>query len=83
MCSATAGSITIEDLPRRFGVEQLYDHQHEAITSVVSGRDVMLVAPTGAGKSEGLWGFSQNAVGPIELATHVLLMCLECAAADF
>ena len=55
-CSVTADRITIADLPRIFRVKKLHDHQHETISAAVAGRDVVVVAPTGGGKSLSFWG---------------------------
>ncbi|MCH8853924.1 MAG: ATP-dependent DNA helicase RecQ [Planctomycetes bacterium] len=56
MCNVTGRQIGIEDLPRIFGVDRLHDHQHEAIVAAVAGRDVILIVPTGSGKSLAFWG---------------------------
>ncbi len=42
---------THDDIARRFGVEHLEDWQAEAIDAACSGRDTVVLAPTGSGKS--------------------------------
>ena len=50
-CSVTPGQVSIDDLPRIFGVDSLRPHQVKAIDAAVNGRDVLVVAPTGGGKT--------------------------------
>ncbi|MBW2288250.1 MAG: DEAD/DEAH box helicase, partial [Deltaproteobacteria bacterium] len=35
----------------RLGIEQLHPEQEEAIANVLNGRDVLMILPTGFGKS--------------------------------
>ena len=65
MCSApyarahalqATGSLSIDDLPGIFGVPSLHDHQQRAIETVAGGRDLLLIVPTGGGKSFAFWG---------------------------
>ena len=50
--AARASAADMQDLlRRRFGHERFRPHQEEVCRQVVSGRDVLLVMPTGAGKS--------------------------------
>lgn len=42
---------THDDIARQFGVEHLEDWQADAIDAVCSGRDTVVLAPTGSGKS--------------------------------
>ena len=48
--------MSINDLHTKFRVEALHDHQRQAIEAAASGRDVLVIAPTGGGKSLGFWG---------------------------
>jgi RecQ family ATP-dependent DNA helicase len=43
--------VTTEQLKTLFGFEQFRPHQQQVCSQVVSGRDVLLVMPTGSGKS--------------------------------
>lgn len=44
-----------ERLRRTFGVTKLHEHQRQAIAASCSGRDVLVICPTGGGKSLGFW----------------------------
>ncbi len=43
-------------LAGRLGVPEFYEHQRASIAAAVDGRDVLIVAPTGSGKSEVFFG---------------------------
>ena len=54
--TVTAGSASLSDLPSIFGISELRDHQARAIAAATaSERDVLLVSPTGSGKT---WAFT-------------------------
>ena len=78
-CNVTA--VAIEDLPRIFVVERLHDHQCKAITTATAGRDVMLVSPTGSGKSLAFWsaglirGGVTLVVSPLRSLLCMLWLC--------
>jgi len=54
--TVTSGAVSLDDLPGLFGVDQLHEHQTHAIEAAVAGRDVLLIVPTGSGKSLAFWG---------------------------
>src|SRR5690606_2599481 len=43
--------LSVDEAARRLGIEQLYPEQRQVVASVAAGRDVLLVLPTGFGKS--------------------------------
>lgn len=55
-CKGNPGQVSVEELPGIFGVAQLHGHQREAIEAAGCGENVLVVAPTGGGKSLGFWG---------------------------
>lgn len=52
----TPGHVTLRDLPDIFNVRELHRHQLAAIDTARTAQDVVIVAPTGGGKSLGFWG---------------------------
>ena len=46
-----AEPISMDEAATRLGIESLHKEQREAIEDVISGRDVLMILPTGFGKS--------------------------------
>ncbi len=49
--SGTGLSETLVDMLTKAGIDKLYTHQHQAVTAVKSGRDIIVATPTASGKS--------------------------------
>jgi ATP-dependent DNA helicase RecQ len=54
--SETLQVVDESKLVAALGIPGLHDHQRRAIEASVLGRDVLVIAPTGGGKSAGYWG---------------------------
>lgn len=48
--------VTVTGLPARLGIGDFRPHQGKAIDAAGDGRDVLLISPTGSGKSYAFWG---------------------------
>jgi ATP-dependent DNA helicase RecQ len=64
----------VQEAARRLGIESLYPEQEQAIGDVLSGRDVLLVLPTGFGKSACYQVPSMVAPRPVVLISPLLAL---------
>jgi ATP-dependent DNA helicase RecQ len=48
---STSPAARVADAARRLGIERLYPEQEQVISDVLAGRDVLMILPTGFGKS--------------------------------
>lgn len=55
-CARALQPPTMEDLPGLLGIPALRDHQARAIEAATAGRDILVICPTGSGKTAAFLG---------------------------